>query len=44
MRQEDEDLEIGGLSLDLPEDDGLLVSTDFKPLSNQLGPGSVSYH
>ena len=26
-------LESGGLSLDLHEDDGLLVSTDFKPLS-----------
>ena len=33
MRQEDEDLEIGGLSLDLPEDDGILVLTDLKPLS-----------
>ena len=44
MRQEDGDLEIGGLSQINVEDDGLPVSTDFKPLSNQLGSGSVSYH
>ena len=30
MRQEDEDLEIGGLSLDLPEGDELHVSTDLR--------------
>ena len=41
MRQEDGDLEIGGLSLDLPEDDGLPILTDFKPLSIQIGSGSV---
>ena len=41
MRQEDEDLEIGGLSLYPPRDDELLVLADFKPLSNRLGSGSV---
>ena len=31
--------ESGGLSTDFVRDDGILVLTDLKPLSNQLGSG-----
>ena len=39
-----QDLESSDLSPDFVRDDGILVSTDFKPLSIQLGSGSVLYH
>ena len=39
-----QDLKSGCLSLDSLEDDGILVLTDLKPSSIQIGSGSVLYH